>query len=75
MAIEPLLRKIKKEQIIGIGGLRSTVKMTAYADDLTLLVEDSVSLRRAMSLLEDFQKYSCLKVNGGKTEIIAIGNV
>jgi len=49
------------------------VKLTVYADDLTLLLADNRSFDSAMTHLEDFQSFFGLKVNQNKTEVITIG--
>jgi len=73
IALEPLLRMLNRdEDIIGMQTPAGNIKMTVYADDLTLLLSNEESLRKSFRLLEDFQNVSGLKVNQDKTEILSI---
>jgi hypothetical protein len=71
LAIEPLLQQIKHDQeIVGLLTPTRTVKLTAYADDITLLVRDQASRDKALEIIDDFGRISGLLLNRDKTEIM-----
>jgi hypothetical protein len=54
LAIEPLLRQIKSDnEIRGLDTPQREVKLTAYADDITLLLADRPSLEKALETIDD----------------------
>ena len=61
----------------GIRGLRvsgSEIKLSAYADDLTVILDASeTSLRNVVSVFDDFSVATGLKLNVGKTVCTWIG--
>ena len=62
------------EQINGITIYEHEYKLLQYADDTALLLDGQEnSLRRALSLIDQFSKYSGLKPNYSKTSCIRIG--
>ena len=62
------------EQIKGITINEHEYKLLQYADDTALLLDGQEnSLRRALSLIDQFSKYSGLKPNYSKTSCIRIG--
>jgi len=61
ITIEPLLRRIK--QCIHINGpkiKKQEVKLSAYADDVTLITADPESVQNAMTIMEEFKNISGL---------------
>ena len=44
-----------------------------FADNLTLFLRDKLSFYRLMSILEQFSKFSGLRVNNDKTEVLNLG--
>ena len=48
------------------------IKLT-FADDMTCFLNDINSYLQLCRLLEDFYKYSGLRINNDKTELFAIG--
>ena len=50
------------------------IKMTQYADDLTLMLSDLNSTTEALSLLTKFGDYSGLKINKEKTLGMVLGS-
>ena len=53
--------------------LASNIKMTQYADNLTLMLSDKNSINEALSLLQKFGEYSGLRVNTDKTIGMLLG--
>ena len=50
------------------------IKLTQYADDLTLLLSDMDSINEALSALDEFGKYSGLRINHEKTIGMLLGS-
>ena len=48
-------------------------KLTAFADDLTALMNDSKEIAEFKKVLNSFQKCSGMKINEGKSEYLMIG--
>jgi len=74
LAIEPLLRAIKKSSAKGLTLGSAEVKLSAYADDITLFLRDNESLVKAEDILNKFESISGLKVNPSKSELFFLGN-
>ena len=75
LSIEPLLAKIRlTNEIKGITVKGTTIKINAYADDITAFVSDIPSIDSLMQVLSDFNRVSGLQINTNKTEVIGIGN-
>ena len=75
--MEPFAAAIRRAQ--GIRGIRMpgaggrVVKISQYADDTTLLLEDEVSLGRALGVIDSFAKASGSKLNRDKSLIKFFG--
>ena len=72
IGIEPLTKKIlasSKIQEISIG--TSSLKVSHYADDLTLFISSPQSFSAIREIIEEFSSYSGLKINHSKTSIIS----
>ena len=70
--IEPLTKKLlasSKFQGISIG--TSSLKVSHYADDLTLFISSPQSFSEIREIIEEFSLYSGLKINHSKTSIIS----
>ena len=58
----------------GLSAEKITSKTEAFADDVTLTLPYKEStLRKAVATIESFSKISGLKINNGKTQVMAIG--
>ena len=71
MAIDPLLRKLEREE--GIEGVKlegDTYKLGAFADDLTLIIRSKKELDTINIILDDFHETAGLQVNKDKTEMV-----
>ena len=65
---------IYNPDIIGIKIAREEFKLTQFADDTTIIMDDtSASLRATLNVLEIFGDYFGLKMNKEKTKVIWIG--
>ena len=72
IGIEPLTKKIlSSSKIQGISIGSSSLKVSHYADDLTLFISSPQSLSAICEILEQFSLYSGLKINQSKTSIIS----
>ena len=72
IGIEPLTKKIitlSKIQGISIG--TSSLKVSHYANDLTLFISSPQSFSAIREIIEEFSSYSGLKINQSKTSIIS----
>ena len=77
LCMEPLLNRIRRsEGIRGITVSETPIKVSAYADDLTLILDGSEpSLRNAIAVFDDFQAATGLKLNMSKTTCTWIGGM
>ena len=75
LCLEPLLTKIRAaEAIVGMQVGDADIKVTAYADDVTVLLDGSeASLENCVSLFEEFKSISGLQLNRQKTRPFWIG--
>lgn len=74
LVIEMLAIKIRLDkELVGFRINQSIHKLTLYADDMTLAVQDLKSAKRAFALLKLFSDYSGLKINVEKTEGMWLG--
>ena len=75
LAIEILATQIRQDDNIhGAMVKDEEIKLTLFADDMTCLLNDMNLYLQLCGLLEDFYKYSGLRINNDKTEIFAIGS-
>jgi exonuclease III len=74
LAIDPLLTALKQEDsikpILKLGN--HEFKLSAYADDITLMTDGEESLEAAFGMLEEFKEISGLTINKDKTEKLEI---
>ena len=74
IGIELLARAIKNDNNIkGINVGEKVIKVSSYADDTTVFVQDLDSVARLLTLLQKFTKLSCLEINTTKTEGMWLG--
>ena len=74
LVVEILGNKIRNDPTIkGIVLNNVTFKLAMMADDITLMNKDIESIANAIKVFNNFEKYSGLKLNLSKTEIIPIG--
>ena len=72
IGIEPLTRKIlSSTEIQGISLGTSSLKVSHYADDLTLFITHPSSFSKLREILNDFSLFSGLSINNDKTTIIS----
>ena len=69
LALETLLCQIKKAFLIN----GKEIKTTLFADDMTCFLRDKNSYFQLQTSLQNFARYSGLRVNDEKTEIFANG--
>ena len=65
----------KSSKIKGLNIEDKEYKILQYADDTVLCLDSFESLRNALELLDFFSKYSGLKVNITKTQVLCIGSL
>ena len=77
LCIEPVIRRLReKESVMGIElPGHAIAKVSAFADDLTIFMNGSEgSLRACITIFEDFEAISGLKLNRHKTQCMWIGH-
>jgi hypothetical protein len=76
LVIETLcIQLINNKEIVGIQvNPNIQVKLSCYADDMCLFLQDINSAKIVMNIFRDFEDCSCLKVNYNKTEAMWIGS-
>ena len=76
LAIVILATQIRQDDNIhGVMVKNEEIKLTLFADDMTCFLNDINSYLQLCRLLEDFYKYSGLRINNDKTELFAIGSI
>ncbi len=75
VAIEPFLHKVR-ENINGLCLQSSSknVSLSAYADDVVVLISDQKDIDTVVKFLNDFKEISSAKVNWAKSEAILVGH-
>ena len=74
LAIELLASKIRRcQEVNGILINKVEVKVSLYADDMTLFLRDERSLEKCLSILQEFKEASGLEINVQKTKLMWIG--
>ena len=75
IALEVLLNHIRKNNNIkGIKICGNEIKLSAFADDLTLFLDTTKSAENLLNFLESFGQFSGLHVNKEKCEALWIGS-
>ena len=76
IVIEPLTQKIlASSKIQGISIGTSSLKVSHYADDLTLFISSPQSFSAIREIIEEFSSFSGLKINHSKTSIISNSHI
>jgi len=80
LAIEPLIKSLKDNNLIKPISVKCDhsqdtyeVQSATYADDITALVSDEESIQLVINQYELFSTFSGVRLNVGKTEILALG--
>ena len=74
LALETLVCQIQENKYIkGLLINGKEIKTTLFADDMTCFLRDTNSHFQLLRSLQNFARYSGLRVNDEKTEIFAIG--
>lgn len=74
LAIELLANKIRRSsEIRGISINGVEVKISLYADDMTLFLRNTESMEKCLSILRDFGTASGLEMNVSKTKMMWLG--
>ena len=73
LAIEELAFQIRQDHNThGVMVKNKEIKLTLFPDDMTCFIKDTNLSLQLCGLLENFFKYSGLRINNDKTEIFAI---
>lgn len=75
IAIEPLLHKLR-QSLSGVifPGCESSFKLSAYADDVIVIVNQQNDVNSLKKAINDFGVLSSAKINWGKSEALAVGD-
>ncbi len=74
LAIEPLLRKFRVElKGVNIPNCENAFKLSAYADDIVILIKEQRDVNKMTEILSEFTTVSSAKVNWKKSEAILFG--
>jgi hypothetical protein len=74
-AIEILAAKVRNtEHIHGININNQVIKQCLFADDASYFLKDAQSLKHLLDIIEDFSRYSSLKLHKSKSEAAWIGS-
>nr|BAC82609.1 pol-like protein [Danio rerio] len=75
LAIEPLLIKIRaKLSGLSLPSCTNCFKVSAYADDIVVLINGQIDVTLLLELMNDFKKISATKINWSKSEALLVGN-
>ena len=75
LVVEIMALNLKNNNTIhGIKVGHNTQIITQLADDTTLFLKDSMSLKNALKILDHFEKCTGLRLNKSKTECILLGS-
>ena len=74
LAIEPLLHKLRNE-LLGVyfPGCASAVKLSAYADDVVIVLNKQADINTLVANVSVFNHISSAKVNWAKSEAVVVG--
>lgn len=74
LAIEPFLSKLRADLYgLHIPKCLNVFKLSAYADDVVILISCQNDVELLLKLLKDFRVFSSTKVNWSKSEAILVG--
>ncbi len=71
LAFEPLLHKLRSI----LPGCNIPLKLSAYADDLVIMVDNQQDIDMLTNIVAQYGKISSAKVNWSKSEALSIGGV
>lgn len=75
LAVELLAIIVRKNvEIQGITVAGTTAKISQYTDDATFFLKNPESLRQLVNTLNQFSRYSGLRMNGQKPHLLLLGN-
>ncbi len=75
LAIEPLLIRIREKLCgLSIPNCMHVFKLSAYADDVAVLINGQRDVNMLMEILNDFKEISATKVNWSKSEAVLVGS-
>ena len=75
LAIEPLLVKLRKELIgVNIPKCDNVFKLSAYTDDVAVLVSGQRDINIMLNMFDDFRVVSSAKVNWVKSVAMLVGS-
>lgn len=73
LAVEKLAHAIRlKSSIRGVSIGGAEYKLSQYADDTTLFVRDGLSMENALDMVQDFSRFSGLRLNVQKSKIMRV---
>ncbi len=74
LAIEPLLIRIREKLCgLSIPNCINVFKLSAYADDVAVLINGQGDVNMLLEILNDFKEISATKVNWSKSEAVLVG--
>ena len=75
LCLEPLIEQIQRSKVIkGININEVEIKVSAYADDLTVILDGTErSLKECVKMIDDFGQISGMSLNKAKTRPVWIG--
>jgi len=74
LAIEPLLNKLRRVlEGVSLQACNSTLCLSAYADDVVIILNKQNDVDLLVKTLRDFGTISSAKINWGKSEAVLIG--
>ena len=75
IVLEILSTSIRNSKdICGIKVDNKEIRLSLFADDLTGILKDNLSLVNFLKLIQDYESCSGLKINRDKSEIVLLGN-
>ncbi len=75
LAVEPLLHRLREFlRGLSLSKCESTFVVSAYADDIIVIVKEQNDVEILMQTLEDFKMLSAAKVNWEKSEAVLVVN-
>lgn len=75
LAIEPLLIRIRTKLCgLSIPNCENVFKLSAYADDVVVLINEQRDVNILLDILNDFKNISATKVNWSKSEAVLVGH-
>lgn len=73
LAIEPLLNKLRVLEGVSLQACNSTLCLSAYADDVVIILNKQNDVDLLLKTLRDFETISSARINLGKSEAVLVG--